>query len=90
MAILKCGNLLQNVCCNISEKCSDFVHIWYSNPWPCANYACKILFGSVPNLSNYSHFFIHSICYDILAKTALMLFISVTVIRYHTVQMHVK
>ena len=37
----------------------DFVHIWYSYQVLCVVHACKIAFCSVPNFSNYGHFFIH-------------------------------
>ena len=44
------GHLFINFEClwwHLREKCSDFVHILYSNQVPCVAYACKIVFGSV-------------------------------------------
>ena len=44
---------------DISEEYSDFVHIWYSCQVPCVAHACKIVFVTVPNLSNHGHFLKH-------------------------------
>ena len=54
-------------------------------------HVCKIALGSVPNLSNYSHFFLHFvvICCDISEKRGFILFIIGTVIRYDVLWMHV-
>ena len=48
-------------CClwYLREECGDFVHIRYSYQVWCVAHACKIAFGSVPNLNNYGHCFIH-------------------------------
>ena len=45
--------------------CCDFIHIWYSNQIPCVADACKIPFGSMPNLSNYGNIFLK--CYMFVA-----------------------
>ena len=42
---------------HLSEECGDFVHIWYMYQVPYIAHACKLTFGSVPNFSNYGHFF---------------------------------
>ena len=40
----------------------DFLHIGYHDQVPWAAFASKIEFGSVLNLTNYSHFFINFEC----------------------------
>ena len=50
----------------------------------------KIAFGSMSNLSNYGHFFIHYCVCHISEKIKLILFIFGTLIRYHVLLMHVK
>ena len=57
----------------------DFIHIGYHDQVPWAAHACKILFGSVPNLSNYGH-----------EMNRLLVFIIGTVSSYHVVPTHVK
>ena len=54
-----------------------FFHIWNSYQVRCIAHVCKITFGSMPNLSNYGHFFIH-LGYILW----LILFIFGTIIRY--------
>ena len=60
-----------------------FIHIGYHDQVPLATHACKIEFGSVPNLSNYAYVFINIYCCDVSEKNVVILFIFGTVIRYH-------
>ena len=50
------------ICYDISEKNGMilFIFVWYSNQVLCVADACKIAFGSMPNLSNYRIFFLNS------------------------------
>ena len=69
----------------------DFLHIGYHDQVSWSTDACKIEFGSVPNLSNYGYFFIiFSVCCDVSEKNVVILFIFGTVIRYHLLLLHVK
>ena len=43
----------------LQDECGDFVNIWHNYQVPCIAHACKIVFGSVLNWSNYGHLFIH-------------------------------
>ena len=54
----------------------DCVHILYSNEAQCVADAHKIAFGSMPNLINYGNIF-HKfcVCFNILEKKQLILFI---------------
>ena len=69
----------------------DIFHIGYHDQIPYATDACKLEFGSVPNLSIYGHFpYILSVCCDIPEKNVVILFIFGTVIRYQVLFMLVK
>ena len=60
-------------CDSSIEEYGDFVHIWCTYQVPCIAHACKIMFCSVPNVSNYSLSY-NWFC-DILENNGLMLFV---------------
>ena len=49
--------------CPEVRPCALLHVIWYTYKVPCVAHTCQIAYSSVPNLSNYGHFFIHLVCY---------------------------
>ena len=70
---MESGNIRKSVrpCAFLHNGWLDFLHIEYNDQVSWAAHACKIEFGSVPNLSKY----ILSVCCDISEKNVAILFI---------------
>ena len=75
----------------LPHSIAHFIHIWYSNQVPYVANPCKISFGCMPNLSNYTNIFLKFYVYcAILEKNGLILFIFNTVINHNEYLMRVK
>ena len=78
--------------CYLREEWVDFCHMWYRNKVPCVVAACTIVFGCMPNLSNYGNNCFQFYMFVVISqkKKQLILFIFSTVIHHNIYLMHVK